>query len=139
MIAHLLALALAAPPRGGARVQDGEATTQLALVSFTADTVRLGRKGLFTSVEALYRAADGDRLDLRLAYRGPGPVPRDRVTTLVVAVAARGTRVAGPENGCRIALSEATRHVLAGTLYCARPAAGPPVTITFDARNPEEP
>jgi hypothetical protein len=136
MLAHVLALVLASAQEGSARVQDGEATTTLNLVSFTADTVRLGKKGLFTSVEALYRAADGDRLDLRLAFRGPGAVPRDRVRTLAASVRARGTRVTGADNGCRVALTRATRTELAGSAYCARPAGGDPVTITFEAKGP---
>lgn len=136
MIAHVLALALAASQQGSARVQDGEATTTLSLVSFTAETVRLGKKGLFTSVEVLYRATDGDRLDLRLAFRGPGAVPLERVTTLAASVRTRGTRVTGPDNRCRVALTRATRTEIAGSASCAKPAAGDPVTITFEARGP---
>ena len=133
--ALVLALSLAgAPPEGQARVQDGEHTTHLRLVSFETEPVRLPRRGVFTGVEALFRSAEGDRLDLRLSFRGPGSVPAGQVQTFRVDARRRKTSVTGFDNGCRLTLSRASSDRIAGSAWCGKPDAGPPVTITFEAR-----
>ncbi len=120
-------------------MQDGEHTTDLRLVSFVTEQVRLPRRGILTSVEALFRSADGDRFDLRIAFRGAGPVPADQVQTFLVAARGRNTSVSGFDNGCRIALERASASEVAGSAHCSRPEAGPPVTITFEARPRSKP
>ena len=135
MIAAALVLALSlSAPEGQARVQDGERTTHLRLVSFDTEQVRLPRRGVLTSVEALFRSSEGDRLDLRLAFRGPGKVPADQVQTFRATARGRMTSVTGFDNGCRLVLSRATPDHVAGTATCGKPEAGPPVTISFEAR-----
>ncbi len=90
---------------------------------------------MHVAVEAMFRSAEGDRFDLRLAFRGPGQVARDRIETLQLRLAGKHRGfVGGPDEGCRVVLARASAAEVAGTARYERPSVGAPVAVTFRAR-----
>lgn len=137
MLAPALALAavLAADPTGEARVDPGERPIVLNLVSFTTDRVVVRKKGAYVCGELLFRSANGDKLELRVLYRGPGVLAPGSIVTLKALLG--GTRIeCAPADGgvARVALGSATPDVLSGDAVCLRPVAGRRFEASFRAR-----
>jgi len=137
MIAAIaLNLLIAAGPEGSARLDQGMAEVNLRLTSFETERVSAGKRGRFTSAELLYRSAKGDRLDVRILYRGPGELPAKNVTSILVQTTGGGLSRWTPSKrtGCRVKLYRATAEEVAGRIDCAHPESGPAFEAAFDAR-----
>lgn len=136
LTAMTLAALLAAPPTGNARLDQEDVGVTLRLTSFETEAVAVPRRGKFTSAELLYRSPSGDRLDLRILYRGPGELPPRNVTSVVVQTAKAGISRWTPakRTGCRVKLYRATDAELAGKVECTGPEDGKPFDAVFDAK-----
>ena len=137
MLATLtLASLLAALPTGSARLDQGDAGVTLRLTSFETEAVAVPKRGRFTSAELLYRSSTGDRLDLRILYRGPGELPPGNVTSIVAQTAKGGVSrwTSSKRTGCRVKLYRATEAELAGKVECRGPEDGEPFEAIFDAK-----
>jgi hypothetical protein len=135
LTALTLATLLAAAPTGNARLDQGTASVGLRLTSFETERVVL-RRGKYTSAELLFRSSSGDRLDLRVLFRGKGELPAKQVTSIVAQTRVGGLSQWTPaaRRGCRVKLYRATEDELAGKVECPRPESGEPFEAVFDAR-----
>ena len=132
----VVATLLAAAPTGSARLDQGSAGVSLRLTSFETGRVRVPKRGSFTSAELMYRSSTGDRLDLRILYRGTGELPARNVTAIVAQTAKGGVSqwTAAKKSGCRVKLYRATADEVAGKVECPAPEAGEPFDAVFDAK-----
>jgi hypothetical protein len=136
LTAITLVALLGALPTGSARLDQGGAGLTLRLASFETERVAVPRRGTFTSAELLYRTSSGDRLDLRILYRGAGELPAKNVTSVVAQTAKGGVARWTPSKrtGCRVKLYRATESELAGKVECTSPEDGEPFDAVFDAK-----
>ena len=137
LTALTLATLLSAAPTGNAKLDQGKAAEiSLRLTSFETGRVALPKRGTFTSAELLYRSPSGDRLDLRLLFRGPGELPAKNVTSVLARTQAGGLSSWTPakRTGCRVKLYRATAEELSGKVECAAPESGEPFDAAFDAK-----
>jgi len=136
LTALTIAAVLGALPGGTARLDHGGAGVTLRLSSFETERVAVPKRGTFTSAELLYRTSSGERLDIRILYRGPGALPAKNVTSLVAQTARGGVSrwTSAKRTGCRVKLYRATTRELAGRLECRAPEDGEPFEAVFDAK-----
>jgi len=131
-----IAALLAAAPTGTARLDQGDASVTLRLTSFETERVVAGKRGTFTSAELLFRSPTGDRLDLRLLFRGAGALPVKNLTSVVAQTAKAGLSGWTPAKGtgCRVKLYRASAAEVSGKIECASPEDGEPFDAVFEAK-----
>jgi hypothetical protein len=132
----LASLLLTAAPTGSARLDQGSAGLNLRLTSFETEQVAVPKRGTFTSAELLFRSPTGERLDLRILYKGVGELPPTNVVSVVAQTAAGGLSswTAAKKAGCRVKLVRAKTDEVAGKIDCRTPEVGGPFEAVFEAK-----